>query len=275
MTSPEGFGANPASAVRAIVENLRSFWSVRSEPAPSGVEGIVWWTSGGIRRPLNGVLALEAADPGPHTDRIAATFRLAGLPCAWIEGPDPTSPELGLRLLALGYRSLEASQGWALPGRALAQSIRAPPGVIVRHGREPGLVSALGRLVGEGALQLGPGEIRPLELLLEPRGVLGRVREEIWIALKDGEPTAGLLTHSTGRTVGIFGLTTAPEHRSEGFASALVLEAARGASEDGADWIVAEAPDAHAGPYRRLGFEEYCGFRRYGWDPQSLASPGL
>src|SRR5579871_3302949 len=112
MTAGTPDREDPARAVRAIVENLKSFWSQRAEPAPSSADGIVWWTSGGVRRPMNGVLALETADPGPHTDRIAATFRLAGLPCAWLEGPDPSSPALGLHLMALGYRALEASQGW-------------------------------------------------------------------------------------------------------------------------------------------------------------------
>lgn len=258
--------ADPTTARRAIVENLRSFWGIRGEPAPSGSDGIVWWTSGGVRRPLNGVLALESADPGPHTDRLAATFRLSGLPCAWIEGPDPSSPELGLRLLSLGYRALEASQGWALPVAELAQSLRAPGGLLFRHGRDAELVRSLSELVGEGALRLTPSELRPLELLLEPRARPGTVREEVWVAHVDGVPVAGLLTHALPGSLGLFGLTTVPERRSEGIASALVLEAAREAGA-GAPWVVAESTSSHAGPLRRLGFREYCDFRRYGWDP--------
>ena len=191
-----------------------------------------------------------------------------------MEGPDPASPELGLRLISLGYRALEASQGWALPTRELAQSVRAPPGILVRHGRDPNLVRGLSRLVGEGALHLDPSESRPLELLLEPRGRPGEYREEVWLALEDGVPVAGLLTHTRRGHVGIFGLTTAPERRSEGFATALALRAARSAAADGADWIVAESPASHAGPLRRLGFQDYCDFRRYGWEPHAATAPG-
>jgi GNAT superfamily N-acetyltransferase len=259
--------SNPPEVVRSIVGNLRSFWSLRAEPAPREGSGLVWWTSGGLRRPLNGVLALEAADPGPVTDRIAATFRLSALPCAWLEGPDPSSPALGLHLLGLGYHALEASRGWALPISEARQSLRAPPGLIYRHGEDPELVRLLGNLVGEGALHLAPAELRPLEAILEPRRGPEGAEEEIWIALKDGEPVAGLLAHAQDGTLGVFGLTTAPEHRGEGLASALLLRVLKQSAVDGMEWAVAESPEAHAAPLRRLGFQEYCDFRRYGWEP--------
>jgi len=266
--------AEPPAVVRSIVTNLRSFWSLRAEPAPAEGHGLVWWTSGGLRRPLNGVLALETADPGPITDRIAATFRLSALPCAWIEGPDPASPALGLHLMGLGYRPLEGSQGWALPTAESRQQLPSPPGLLFRHGREPDLVRFLGSLVGEGALHLSPAELRPLEAILEPRQSARGAAEEIWIAFHDGEPVAGLLAHSVESTLGIFGLATAPERRGEGFATALVLQAVRQAAERGVRWAVAESPEAHAGPYRRLGFQEYCDFRRYGWEPHPSVASG-
>ncbi|MCI4366782.1 MAG: GNAT family N-acetyltransferase [Thermoplasmata archaeon] len=223
---------------------------------------------------MNGVLALETADPGPITDRIAATFRLSALPCAWLEGPDPSSPALGLHLMGLGYRALEGSQGWALPTSESRQTIRSPPGILYRHGQDPDLLRLLGNLVGEGALHLEPAELRPLESILEPRRGTNGAREEIWVALHDGEPVAGMLAHSLDSTLGIFALATAPERRGQGFASALVLHVVREAADAGARWAVAESPEAHAGPYRRLGFQEYCDFRRYGWEPHPAGSPG-
>jgi GNAT superfamily N-acetyltransferase len=267
--------AGPPEVVRAIADNLRSFWTLRAEPSSAQADEIVWWTSGAQRRSLNGVLALTAADPGPVADRIAATFRLSGLPCAWLEGPDPASPELGLRLLGLGYRSLEASQGWALPLTEARQTARTPPGLLIRHGREPGLVRAFVGLVGEGALHLSSSEMGPLEALLSPREGREGVGEDVWLALEDGVPVAGLLSHRSAGSVGLFSLATVPERRGQGFATALVLSTLRSALDDGYSWGVAEAPESHAGPYRRLGFQEYCDFRRYGWEPHPAGSDGV
>jgi GNAT superfamily N-acetyltransferase len=263
----------PPQIVQSIVRTMRSFWSLRAEPAPAEETGLVWWTSGGLRRPMNGVLALEAADPGPITDRIAATFRLSALPCAWTEGPDPSSPALGLHLMGLGYRSLEGSQGWALPLQEARQSMMSPPGLLYRHGQDPDLIRLLGNLVGEGALHLAPAELRPLEVMLEPRRGPDGAEEEIWIALQDGAPVAGLLAHTVGSTLGLFALTTAPARRGEGFATALLLKVLRHGAGSGADWAVTESPEAHAGPFRRLGFQEYCDFRRYGWEPHPSPAP--
>lgn len=266
---------DPPQVIRSIVQNLRSFWTLRAEPPPAENPGIVWWTSGGLRRPLNGVLALETADPGPAADRLAATFRLSGLPCAWLEGPDPSSPDLGLRLLGLGYRTLEGSHGFALPLREARQTLPNPPGFLLQHGHDPELLGALGFLVGEGSLHLGAEEIAPLQALLRPRVEAQQAEEEIWVALSDGEPVAGLLTHRAERTVGLYALATRPERRGEGFASALVLAAARAAWSEGAELAVAEASEVHAAPLRRLGFRDYCDFRRYGWEPHPAPPDGV
>lgn len=270
-----GSSERPPEVVRAIVENLRSFWRLRAEPEASESEGVIWWTSGGQRRALNGVLALATADPGPITDRIAATFRLSGLPCAWIEGPDPTSPELGLRLLGLGYRALEGSSGWALPLGEAGQTVPVPRGTLFRHGQGTELLDQLSDLVAEGDLRLAAADRRPVAQLLRPREGSAGAGEEIWIALADGAPVAGLLGHPTAGNYGVFALTTAAGHRGEGYATALLHGALRDAALRGYRWAVAEAPEAHAGPFRRLGFDEYCDFRRYGWEPHPHGPDGV
>lgn len=257
----------PPIVIRSIADTLSSFWRLRAEPESSESSGIIWWTSGGHRRPMNGVLALSAADPAGATDRIAATFRASGLPCAWLEGPDPASPDLGVRLLGLGYEALEGSTGWALPLDEARQTIASPPGLLVRHGREAEMGEELARIVGLDSLGLEPSELPSLARLLRPRRQPG-ADEEAWIALRDGTPVAGLLTHPNGPHVGIFALTTSRAHREEGYATSLLLAAIRDAGARGFRWAIAEAPPAHAAPFRRLGFDEYCDFRRYGWDPR-------
>jgi GNAT superfamily N-acetyltransferase len=265
---------SPPEVIGSIVGNLSSFWRLRAERDDAAEAGIIWWTSGGQRRPLNGVLALSAAEPGPDADRIAATFRLSGLPCAWLEGPDPASPALGLRLLGLGYQALESSHGWALPIGEARQTARTPPGLLVRHGSGADLANELVELVGRGGLGLGEADLGPLEQILRPRSLPG-VPEEVWIGLADGEPVVGLLTHPREASLGIFALTTLPDQRGQGFATALVLAAVQEASNHGFAWAVTETPEAHAAPFHRLGFDEYCDFRRYGWEPRPGPAAGV
>jgi predicted GNAT family acetyltransferase len=81
----------------------------------------------------------------------------------------------------------------------------------------------------------------------------------------DGEIVSYADLYTDGADAQIEDVGTLPEHRGQGYATAVVLAAAAVARSDGADFsfLVADAEDWPKGLYRRLGFDELGNYTKF------------
>ncbi len=90
--------------------------------------------------------------------------------------------------------------------------------------------------------------------------VLRDGRLAFWIGRVDGRPVAGSISFVCGGVVGIYGVSTVPDARRHGYATALTRAALRANSSLPA--VLQPSPMAEP-LYRRLGFERFTMFRTW------------
>jgi predicted acetyltransferase len=77
--------------------------------------------------------------------------------------------------------------------------------------------------------------------------------------------STSLLLHAG--VAGIYGVTTIPEARKKGIATAMTKHALRQARELGYHVAVLSPSEMSLRIYQRLGFQHYCTLQHYGWTP--------
>ncbi|HEY8630123.1 MAG TPA: GNAT family N-acetyltransferase [Gaiellaceae bacterium] len=147
---------------------------------------------------------------------------------------------------------------------------KTQPLVVMAHRREPDRIPDLSTVaeVSEQALRPArlaaargdswskdPETVRQLLIGKQLRAEVGSIR---WFTARvDGVPASYCELYADGRTAQIEDVTTLPEHRGKGLASAVVLRALAAARASGHDlvFLVADADDWPQELYAKLGFD--------------------
>jgi ribosomal protein S18 acetylase RimI-like enzyme len=152
-----------------------------------------------------------------------------------------------------------AEQGWRIDRHLVMAQLREPERTadlsLVRELEEEELRPAR-RLLLESYPWAKPEVI---EQLFRAKALIGeRVTARFFGVPLDGEVISYADLYVDGADAQIEDVGTLPEHRSRGYATAVVLAAAAAARNDGADFLflVADAKDWPKELYRKLGFDE-------------------
>jgi ribosomal protein S18 acetylase RimI-like enzyme len=164
------------------------------------------------------------------------------------------NPELGAKLAPWF-----AEHGWRIDRHLVMAQLREPERSVdlslVRELDEAALRPARRRLL-EGQPWATPELV---EQLFRAKALIGeRVTVRFFGIELDGEVVSYTDLYLDGADAQIEDVGTLPEHRSKGYATAVILAAIAQAQESGADFVflVADAEDWPKELYRRLGFDE-------------------
>ena len=150
-------------------------------------------------------------------------------------------------------------QGWRIDRHLVMAQLREPAREVdqsvVREVTEPEL-----RVARERVLAREPwAKPEVLEQIFRAKALIGeRVRTRFFAAVIDDGVVSYSDLYQDGAEAQVEDVGTVPEHRSRGYASAVVLVAIAAARADGAEFVflVADANDWPKELYRRLGFDE-------------------
>ncbi len=233
----------------------------------SGADGRISWYRGGLAGEFfNGILYTNLPEEGMEESIRAALapFQQKNLPMRWYIGPSsrPAGLEQSLQRSGLSF-------GWSGPALAIELgSLRRPE-------KQPqGLVCE--RVESRAALaewiELWVGQA-PLEVQKRLSWVytvssFGRSLDVIlYLGRIEGIPVATAAMYHGCRAAAIKHVSTLPEYRRRGIASALTLFALQDALERGCRYsALTSSPEGYP-VYARLGFVEVCRFTRYIWCP--------
>jgi GNAT superfamily N-acetyltransferase len=107
---------------------------------------------------------------------------------------------------------------------------------------------------------VGFGSPRPRRFAWHAPEVLRDGRLAFWMGTVDGRPVAGSMSFACAGVVGIYGVSTVPEARRRGYATALTIAAM---SADPTLPAVLQPSEAAESLYRRLGFRRFASFRAW------------
>jgi ribosomal protein S18 acetylase RimI-like enzyme len=174
-------------------------------------------------------------------------------------------PELGAKLAPWF-----AEHGWRTDRHLVMAQLREPERTadlsLVSELDEEALRPARRRLL-EGQPWATPEVV---EQLFQAKSLIGeRVTTRFFGVELDGEVVSYTDLYSNGADAQIEDVGTLPEHRSSGYATAVVLAAIETARASGADFVflVADAEDWPKELYRRLGFDELGHYTKFFMPP--------
>ena len=226
---------------------------------------LTWVDSGGPLALFNSVVH---ADLGPEAvdaeiEAVLAHFRRHDRPFTWQIGPTTRPADLGRSLLAHGLTFNEDEPGMAVTLDRVRADADAPPGLTIETVRdEPGLEA----WVDVWLFPL-PGEVRPLFVdALRERGLADDLPWRLYLGRLDGEPVAISELFEDEGVVGVQHVVTLPAARRRGIGTAMTLRVLHDARAMGCRVGALTASPEGIGIYRRIGFREYCRFRRYEWE---------
>lgn len=88
-------------------------------------------------------------------------------------------------------------------------------------------------------------------------------RTRVYVGYVDGDPVTTGLGYRTGRTIGVYNISTVPAHRRRGYGAAMTTRIVRDAAADGCDIAILQSSAMGRPVYERLGFRtvvDYLGF---------------
>lgn len=215
---------------------------------------LLWFTTRGSNAWLNGASWCDLrddADERIHT--VGAESHRMGARAQWI-----TSPSCGPRDL---HRRLEAA-GWEAevePAMAVAVDAPFPTPPAELTVDQVSTESAVREWTDLFDLSFG---------IVPPRGndhpwlgpwrrlALGAASPcRLFLGRRDGVAVSCALAFLDGDSVGLYGIGTPPEHRGQGYGSALTVAGIRWGASEGAETAVLQASPMGEPVYRSLGFE--------------------
>lgn len=267
---------DPATIATAIEANINAYLlSFARLPGATLHEGdeAVWVDTGVADATVNAVVSArfrpDAVDAGVAA--ILAHFARRGRPFTWHVGPSTQPADLGRALLAHGLTHSEDEPGMALELDRLRDAAAPPTGLTIEPVRDP---RGLEDWVDAWLFPLPPdARRRPLDTLLR-RGLGDDLPWRHFVGWLDGRPVATAELFVGAGLAAVHYAVTVPEARRRGIGAALTSHALREARALGYRVAALTASPDGIGIYRRLGFREYCWFRRYEWDPNQGPTGG-
>lgn len=229
--------------------------------------GLVWVDSGVPDVTFNSVVYanLGAADIDGCVADVLAHFRQRSRPVTWHIGPSSRPVDLDRALVAHGMLHDEDEPGMAVEIGGMRDDFPAPPGFTIETVRD-----ATGLETWVGIWLFGaPPDIRRLYLdALLGRGLGDSLPWRYFLGMLDGKPVAISELFAGAGVAGVQYVVTLPEARRRGIGTAMTAHVLRAGQAMGYRvGVLTSSPDG-LGSYRRIGFREYCWFRRYVWGPQ-------
>ena len=234
-------------------------------------EKLMWFVSGIPSGGLNGVgrAQLSALDIGVAIKDILHTFKLHHVPMTWWVGPSASPSDLEQHLLANGLIHAGHLRGMALDLRQPLGELRRRRDLTIEPATDAATLETFMNVFAAG---FGLKQHGICEALLDLWRVIASSRYPCirhYIASLKQEPVAIFSLLFAEGVAGIYHVTTIPRARRQGIGTALVSKAIEEARRAGLRFATLVAAQSAVGLYRRIGFEEYCTFRLYGWAPVS------
>jgi GNAT superfamily N-acetyltransferase len=264
-----------STLVDAIEANGEAWWLYYGHAPQADVHDereLFWLTSGIPIKEYSGVARAsfdEIRTPeeiDQHITRIQAYFRAQQMGMQWFMGPSTRPANLGERLAQHGFRLQGAAPGMAAPLERLPAEVAVPPRLeITRVANEAQLqdwAAVAGGAFGE------PAEIQQARIAVHAAfGFAEDAPLQRYIARLDGKPVAMSELFLAAGVAGIYDVATVPQARRQGIGAAITHVPLLAARARGYRVGVLEASPMGEPVYRRLGFEEYCRFTLYEWEP--------
>lgn len=173
-------------------------------------------------------------------------------PIRWLAGPNNSLPELPTLLEGeLGFRRVEEDLvGMAANLPSLADPPTAPPGVVLQEVDHCDAVKRWLRVV--------PRPYHDLFTRLEFRAPWRRV-----VALRQGVPVAGVLSHQGGPIAAVLWLGYQKDAQGRAAGLYLLEQLLAGLRGQGCEVAVAAPPESEAPLYRRAGLQEVSRYEQY------------
>lgn len=252
---------SPAALIRAIEENFIESWAQfgRSGGELRCEAGLVRIVSAIPQIPYNGILhtARSAAEVDADIAAQAEYFRSRGKEMIWAVTPSSQPPDLAAHLVRHGFSLLYELAGMAADLDRLPELPPLPPGVEIREVDDLASLRQYADLVVR-KWRLPPDCGEWIFYLHQQWGVGADKSRRRWLVCKDNVPVAKVFLSLAAGAAGIYGVSTMPEARRQGFGGAVTAAALRAARQTGCRIGVLHSTEMGQGVYRRLGFQEYC-----------------
>ena len=264
-----------ATLIEALEANFTEEMASFGRGLPGAIlhedEELLWFYTG--RRHLNGVLRTQfKSEEKVYVDRrIRETmgyFQAHHVSLGWAVGPGAKPDNLGEHLKAHGMKHTSETPGMAL---ALAEAELEQSEIEDFEIREAQDRQELRPLCDIEMLGFGSSE-ETAENYYETYCNIGFGPGTAWrhyIGWLQNVPvaSASLLLHAG--VAGIYGVSTVPDARNKGIATAMTKHVLREAKALGYAVAVLSPSDMSIRIYQGLGFQHYCTLHHYGWTPVS------
>lgn len=225
------------------------------------------WVDAGIADATFNAVVRATFDPGgvdAGAASVLAHFRRQARPVTWHIGPTTTPSDLDHSLLAHGMAHSEDEPGMAVELDHLRDDVGTPRGLTIETVRDE---QGLEEWVSVWLFPV-PSDIRRICLgVLRQRGLGDALPWRYYVGRLDGQPVATAELFVGTGVAAVHYVVTLPEARRRGIGAAMTLHVLREARALGYKVGVLTASPEGIGLYRRIGFQEYCLFRRYEWSP--------
>jgi GNAT superfamily N-acetyltransferase len=208
-------------------------------------------------------------------DRVAeilSYFKQWDAGVSWVVGPTSWPPKLGEYLHNQGFGSSEMWTGMAMNLVDLPpHSPPNAPGVRIETVDDDEGLRLWATLSPESAAahEEAEGSLN----VFAPQNAGSETHSRFYLAYVDGAPASRCMSFSRGGVVGLYWISTLPEHRGKGLGTAVGRRALEDARTLGSRVAVMPAPNRGLALCERLGFQAYCQFSVYAWPPAPIPMP--
>ncbi len=226
----------------------------------------VWIDSGTATPTFNAVVSahfsLDSVDA--QIESVLSQFRRRSRPVTWHVGPSTEPADLGRFLLAHGMTHSEDEPGMAIDIDRLQEEGTVPPGLTIDMVRDK---RGLEAWVSVWLFPVPDDGRRRYLNALRQLGLHGDLPRRYYLGRLDGTPVATAELFAFAGVAGVHNVVTLPEARRQGIGTAMTRRVLDDARALGCRVGALTASPSGIGSYRRIGFEEYCWFRRFEWHP--------
>lgn len=268
----------PSSIASVIEANINAYLLsfARLPGATLHDDTLSTWVDSGVPSATYNSIVRAHVDPASldaQVESVLAHFKRHSRPVTWHVGPTTEPPDLGQALLAHGMTHSEDEPGMAIELAHIHDDLAIPQELKIEQVRDQ---HGLRDWVAVWLFPV-PDAVRRLcfDALLA-RGLGDDLPWRYYVGYLDGKPVAtselfvgeGVAAVHYGEGVAaVHYVVTQRELRRRGIGAAMTLRVLRAAR----DWgyrvaVLTASPDGH-GTYQRIGFQDYCWFHRYEWEP--------